>query len=70
MAKETTNRMNDDGIYPPFEKSATHGNVYYQENNATTEGYKSKQIHESLYNKANLKEVTKRCMYLSNKRQQ
>ena len=69
-AEETTNRMNDDRIYPPFENSTNHDNIFFQENNTTTEGYKSKQIHESLYDKANLNEVITRCTYLSKKQQQ
>ena len=68
-AEETTNRMNDDGIYPLFENSTTHDDIFFQENNATTEGYKSKQIHESQYDKGNLKEVVARCTYLSKKQQ-
>ena len=69
-AKETTNRMNDDGIYPLSENSTNHNDIFFQENNATTKGYKSKQIHESLYNKAIINKVIARCTYLSMKQQQ
>ena len=48
-AKETTIRMNDDGIYPLSDNSTKHDDGFFQENNATTKGYKSKQIHESHY---------------------
>ena len=34
------------------------------------EGYKSKQIHESLYDKVNINEVVSRCTYLSKQQQQ
>ena len=39
--------------------------IFFQENNATTDGYKSKQIHESLYDKVNITEVVNKCTYLS-----
>ena len=69
-AKETTMRMNDDGIYPLSDKSTKTDDIFFQENNATTEGYKSKQIHESLYDKVNITEVVNKCTYLSKQQQQ
>ena len=69
MVHDTPNRMNDNGIYPLSEISATPEDIHYQENNATSEGSKSKQIHESLYNKSNLMEVVTKCTYLKTKQQ-
>ena len=69
-AKETTIRMNDNRIYPLSNNSTKHKDGFFQENNTTTEGYKSKQIHESLYDKANINEVIARCTYLSRQQQQ
>ena len=68
--KETTIRMNDDRKYPLSNNSTKHNDGFFQENNATTEGYKSKQIHESLYDKSNINEVVTKCMYLSRQQQQ
>ena len=69
-AEETIVRMNDDGIYTPSNKSTRTDDIFFQENNATTEGYKSKQIHESLYDKVNITEVVNKCTYLSKQQQQ
>ena len=60
-AEETTMQMNDDGIYPPSNKSTKHDDIFFQENNATVEGYKSKRIHESLYDKVNINKVVNKC---------
>ena len=68
--KETTMRMNDNGIYPLSDKSTKTNNIFFQENNATMDGYKSKQIHESLYDKVNITEVINKCTYLSKQQQQ
>ena len=68
--EETTIQMNDNGIYPPSNKSTKTDDIFFQENNATTEGYKSKQIHESLYNKVSINKVVKKYMYLSKQQQQ
>ena len=68
--KETTIRMNDDGIYPLSNNSTKNDKVFFQEKNATTQGYKSKQIHELLYDKANINKVIARCTYLSRQQQQ
>ena len=57
--------MNDDGIYPLSKIPATQEDIHYQENNATSDRYKSKQIHESLHYKANLMEVVTKCTYLT-----
>ena len=62
--------MNNDRLYPPSEISATVKDIHYQENNATSEGFKSKQIHESLYDKANLMELVTKCNYLTKQQQQ
>ena len=67
--KETTIQMNDDRIYPLSDKSTKNDDIFFQENNATTEGYKSKQIHESLYDKVNINEFVKKCTYLSKQQQ-
>ena len=69
-AEETTMQMNDDGIYPPSDKSTKNNDIFFQENNATAEGYKSKQIHESLYDKVNINEVVNKCTYLCKQQQQ
>ena len=69
-AEETTMRMNDNGIYPLSNKSTKHDDIFFQENNATVEGNKSKQIHESLYDKVNINEVVNKCTYLSKQQQQ
>ena len=69
-AKETSIQMNDDGIYPPSDKSTKNDDIFFQENNATMEGYISKQIHESLYDKVNINEVIRKCMYLFEQQQQ
>ena len=69
-AEETTMQMNDDRIYPLSDKSTKTDDIFFQENNATTEGYKSKQIHESLYDKVNITEVVNKCTYLSKQQQQ
>ena len=47
-AEDAPARMNDDRIYSPSNISATPEDTHYQENNATSKGYKSKQIHEIL----------------------
>ena len=62
--------MNDNRLYPLSKISATVEDIHYQENNATSEGHNSKQIHESLYDKANLMEVVTKCTYLITKQQQ
>ena len=41
-AEETTIMMNDDRINPLSEKSTSHNDIFFQENNTTTKGYKSK----------------------------
>ena len=69
-AEETTMQMNDDGIYPPSDKSTKNNDIFFQENNATAEGYKSKQIHESLYDQVNINEVVNKCTYLCKQQQQ
>ena len=68
-AEETTMQMNDDGIYPPSDKSTKPDDIFFQENNATTDGYKSKQIHKTLYDKVNITEVFNKCTYLSQQQQ-
>ena len=62
--------MNDDRLYPPCDISATVEDIHYQENNSTSEGFKSKQIHESLYYEANLMEVVTKCPDLTKQQQQ
>ena len=69
-AKETTIQMNDNGIYHPSDKYTKTNDGFFQENNATMEEYKSKQIHESLYDKENINKVIARCTYLSKQQQQ
>ena len=64
------NKMNDDRLYPLSDISATFEDIHYQENNVASKGYKSRQIHESLYDKANLMEVVTKCTYLTTKQQQ
>ena len=62
--------LNDGPSVPESEPSASAAEIQYQEKDAGPDGYKSKWIRSSLYEKSGLTEILEKCTYVSTTQKQ